>query len=168
MVKAGEKSRYPGLGSILMLALASLLLPSGAPANPFTDKGTQPIITHPIELGSDCSLCHGNYDPGNHIEPFPTWSGSMMAQSTRDPIFWAALDVANNDLPAVGSWCLRCHAPGAWLAGRSDDPNGCDLIGDIDLPGPDFDGVTCQLCHRMMINPSPPVGEEPGARPSRR
>jgi hypothetical protein len=54
----------------------------------------------------------------NHLEPWDTWAGSMMAQSSRDPLFWAALDVANNDMPDVGDFCLRCHVATGWLAGR--------------------------------------------------
>ena len=42
----------------------------------------------------------------------------MMAQAGRDPLFWAALDVANNDVPGIGDFCLRCHSPAGWLDGR--------------------------------------------------
>ena len=88
-----------------------------------------------------------------------------MAQSARDPLFWSALDVANHDVPGIGDFCLRCHTPGAWLDGRSEppqgSPDGCALRGPIDDAfSTDFDGVTCHLCHRMMVNPSPPPGEQ--------
>ena len=87
----------------------------------------------------------------------------MMGQAGRDPLFWAALDVANADPPGIGDFCLRCHAPGAWFAGRSEPPtgstDGCALVGKIDEPDNDFDGVNCHFCHRMQENPAPPPGQ---------
>lgn len=148
----------------------------GEAGGPFTPNATQPVIAHPIEYAfADpglCENCHGNYDDPNDIEPFNLWSGSMMANAGRDPLFWAAVDVANNDAPGAGEYCLRCHAPKAWLEGRANagagtvgDADGCMLEGNINesqndlFEGNDFEGVTCHLCHRMMINPSPPPGE---------
>jgi hypothetical protein len=144
---------------------------------PFTPNGTQPPIVHEIEYAyADpglCENCHGNYDTQNDIEPFNLWSGTMMANAGRDPVFWAAVDVANQDLPGVGEFCLRCHAPKAWLEGRASagkgvvgDADGCALEGDINVgrsdtfEGNDFEGVTCHFCHRMMINEDPPPGEQ--------
>ena len=143
---------------------------------PFTAKGTQPGITHEIEYAyafpGQCENCHGDYDKDEDIEPFTLWSGSMMANAGRDPVFWAAVDVANEDLPGSGEFCLRCHAPKAWLEGRANagagtvgDADGCALEGNIDEASSsqldnDFEGVTCHLCHRMMINDTPPKGEE--------
>jgi hypothetical protein len=89
----------------------------------------------------------------------------MMANAGRDPLFWAALDVANNDLPGIGEWCLRCHTPVGWLAGRAAPPvgsvDGCSLDGEIDTPENDFEGLTCTVCHRMQVNPDPPPGQQP-------
>ena len=45
----------------------------------------------------------------------------MMGQAGRDPIFYATLAVANQDVDFEEA-CLRCHAPGAWLDGRSLRP----------------------------------------------
>ena len=129
----------------------------------FTSSGTQPGLDHPLVSNQDCQSCHGDYDTGAHIEPWTTWSGSMMGQAGRDPLFWAALDVANNDLPDVGEWCLRCHAPKAWLEGRTQAPagsaDGCGLVGKIDEWDADFDGLDCSTCHRMFDNPTPPPGQ---------
>lgn len=133
-------------------------------AGGFTPGGTQPPVTHPVASPEICSFCHADYDGTAHLEPWNTWAGSMMANATRDPLFWAALDVAENDVPGVGDFCLRCHAPTAWLGGRSEPPDGstdgCGLIGNLDEPGEDFAGVSCHLCHRMMVNETPPMGEE--------
>ncbi|MBX3028295.1 hypothetical protein KF840_25675 [bacterium] len=148
-----------------MGALAVALGARPADAGPFTAKGTQPGLAHPILASSACTTCHGNYDSVHDIEPGPTWQGSLMAQSARDPLFWASLDVANHDVPGIGDFCLRCHAPAAWLAGRSEPPggstDGCGLLGPIDQPGGDFDGVSCHTCHRLQPNPAPPPGQDP-------
>jgi hypothetical protein len=147
----------------LILVLAVLVSTETGTAGPFTAKGTQPGVTHQLLDSTACATCHGNYAPAADFEPLPTWQGTMMAQATRDPLFWAALDVANNDVPGIGEFCLRCHAPAAFLAGRTEapggSPDGCGLVGVLDQPGGDFDGVNCQLCHRMQTNPTPPVGQ---------
>lgn len=136
----------------------------GSLAGPLTDKGTQPGLTYPLLPPTNCQGCHGDFNMAENVEPHPTWSGSMMANSSRDPLFWAALDVANNDVPGVGDWCLRCHASNAWLSGRSEPPggttDGCSLVGTIDSINDDFSGVNCHLCHRMMVNDSPPTGQD--------
>ncbi len=143
-------------------ALSALCLPAGH-AGPLTDRGTQPGLAFPILSPGDCGGCHANYS-GHNIEPFDTWAGSMMAQASRDPLFWAALDVAEEDLPGAGDFCLRCHVPTGWLAGRSEPPggstDGCGFEGKMDERDKDLEGVSCHLCHRMMINPAPPGGEE--------
>ena len=93
------------------------------------DPTAPPLRTQPIP--ALCATCHGGYDNGHNIRPSTTWAGSMMANAGRDPIFWAALDVANNDLPGIGEWCLRCHSPSGWLDGRVTPPagsaDGCSL-----------------------------------------
>ena len=148
-----------------VIVAAATLCASAAMAGPFTTNGTQPGLAHPILSSSSCTSCHGDYDLQHNIEPGPTWQGSLMAQSGRDPLFWATLDVANNDAPGVGDFCLRCHAPAAWLAGRSEppggSPDGCGLLGNIDQQNNDFDGVSCHTCHRMQTNPTPPIGQQP-------
>jgi hypothetical protein len=86
----------------------------------------------------------------------------MMAQAARDPLFWAAIDVANNDVPNVGEWCLRCHVPRGFYEGRATlGPDGCGLSGKLDERDNDFEGVDCHFCHRMQINSTPPMGQLP-------
>lgn len=96
-----------------------------------------------------------------------------MANATRDPLFWAALDVANHDVPGVGDYCLRCHTQRGWYGGRVvkrnvGEPNndvalgaaGCLLVGSPDFTDAldnDFGGLPCEFCHRL--EPQDPNGE---------
>lgn len=148
---------------LLFLASVVTVLAGG-----LTPKGTQPPLDHGIAepSGGGCQVCHGgNWDPARLAEPWDAWAGSMMANAARDPLFWAALDVAENDLPGSGDFCLRCHVPTGWYAGRSEPPvgstDGCALIGPIDEINNDYEGISCHFCHRTMVNPTPPPGEQP-------
>src|SRR4030042_1960532 len=130
---------------------------------PLTNKGTQPPLAKALKPPSGCG-CHQNYDAINNLEPWDNWAGMMMAQSGRDPLFWASLDVANHDVTDAGDFCIRCHSPVGWLGGRSEPPGGSTdgggLLGILDGIDADFDGLTCHFCHRYMINPTPPPGED--------
>jgi hypothetical protein len=105
--------------------------------------GTQPvsgvILSNP---DTNCATCHGNYDTDH--EPWANWRGSMMAQSARDPLFYACLAVAEQDAPSVGDICLRCHSPRGWLAGRSIDTSGESLTQE------DRHGISCDFCHKLV------------------
>lgn len=156
------------LGSLATSAVSSLAL-----AGIYTPLGTQGPLTFPIQVPGDCFNCHADYDVA-HIEPWDTWAGSMMANAARDPIFWAALDVANHDgaelgVEGVGEFCLRCHTPSGWLEGRADagsgadpvgDADGCGLSGSLDGIDNDFSGLTCHFCHRMEVKNDPPTGQD--------
>ena len=113
--------------------------------------GTQPgdLQNWPLLKPDDCAACHGGYVADQDYEPFDTWSGSMMANSARDPLFWAAVDIANQDVPGIGEFCIRCHSPRAWLEGRSTAADGSAMLGFPDEQDNDFDGVDCHMCHRM-------------------
>jgi len=138
----------------------------------FTPNGTQPGLQFAIDGAEACSNCHrGNTAVDQNLLPQTPWEGSMMANAARDPLFWAALDVANRDVPGIGDFCLRCHAPNAWLQGRVrkdgfggtvNGTNGCLMQGDLDDLDDkvnDFQGLNCQFCHR--IKPRGPSGQPP-------
>lgn len=148
-----------------------------ATALDFTPHGTQPGLTVALEDPSGCSACHrGNTPTTLSFMPHSSWAGSMMANATRDPLFWAALDVANSDAasigkPGVGDYCLRCHTPRGWLngnvvksaSGGMNSPGGekgCSLLGTPaarEGKSNDYSGVDCHFCHRVM--PTGPAGE---------
>jgi len=96
----------------------------------------------------------------------------MMAQAGRDPIFWAAVDIANQDDEehlgnvGVGDLCLRCHVPTAWYEGRSTCTtawgqrfDGSCLRVDFVEENDDFEGISCAFCHRMYDASDPPPGD---------
>jgi len=102
----------------------------------FYGPGTQPgQLAEPMWLSVDCALCHGGYD--EHTEPYTRWAASMMGQGARDPIFWAALAVAEQAAPNVSDFCIRCHAPLGWTSPERTD----SMIGE---------GISCALCHRLV------------------
>jgi len=109
----------------------------------FFIPGTQPnMISDPIESFTACDSCHAGYDP--IAAPHESWINSMMGQTMRDPLFLATMTIANQDAAFAGDLCLRCHAPGGWLEGRSVPTDGSALI-DID-----HEGVNCNFCHRIV------------------
>ena len=133
-----------GVGYPILNVKHALLVPRPllqSTRNDFFFPGTQPnSLVDPILLPVACDVCH----TAQIVEP---WQGSMMSQSGRDPLFWAAVEVANHDAPGSGEYCLRCHTPRGWLAGRSSDPTGA-LLGEGDIET----GVGCNACHRAVAS----------------
>jgi len=128
-------------------ALLALVLSAAAQvpttATDFQQPGTQPGgLSVPIFSLGGCTFCHGNFD--ERQEPYERWSGGMMANAMRDPVFHAALTIANQDLGEAGALCLRCHTPGGFLAGRTTPADG-SALSDVD-----YQGVNCHLCHRLV------------------
>jgi hypothetical protein len=105
--------------------------------------GTQPEDTlADLHTPNDCAFCHGSYNP--QVEPTHQWRGSMMSHASRDPLFWATLAVVEQDYAGAGDFCLRCHVPSGWLAGRSVPTDGAALDTTRDVHG-----VECDQCHRL-------------------
>lgn len=131
-------------------------LPVATTLEDFFQPGTQPSgLLTPILPSIDCAACHAGYDP--EAEPYAHWNASLMGQSSRDPMFWACMAIANQDADFAGELCLRCHTPGAWLEGRSTPPDGSAL----DASQGDFDGVNCHACHRMVDPVYDPASSPP-------
>jgi hypothetical protein len=139
----------------MLVAFVALLLHASPPrswAGSESDGGTSEFFmpgTQPGELTKDlrpprlCGDCHGFYA---EYAANDTWQGTMMANAARDPLFQAALTIANQDVPGSGDLCIRCHSPRAWLFGRSSPPNLDQFETD------DFEGVQCDFCHRLTPN----------------
>ena len=120
-----------------------------AGAAPVAVEGTQPGGlaggTPPADVASKCSSCHagGSDQDGKTFRPWDTWSGTMMANATRDPLFLAALTVSEQDVPGSGAYCLRCHTPKGFVKGHA---TGTGAALDAD----DNQGVECEACHRSV------------------
>jgi hypothetical protein len=136
-----------------VIVVLILILTIGVSNFPRKDKpalflpGTQIGLVEGATSAQTCDNCHGPHS--RDVEIFPNWEGSMMANSARDPIFYAALAVSNYYRSAAGDYCIRCHSPMGWLVGHSEDFTGQSLVGT------DLDGVQCDFCHRSMdpLNP---------------
>lgn len=113
--------------------------------NEIQQPGTQQGEAGALESPGKCDNCHGGYNPS--VEPSFNWRGSMMANSTRDPIFWATLAVAEQDFKGSGDLCIRCHSTSGWYGNRSTPTDGSGLFAS------DADGVECDACHKMT-NPN--------------
>jgi len=145
--------------------------PVGAATTVPTDvqlPGTQPLPIDnvpTINPVGNCG-CH-SFSPlaGQSPESVPVfgWTGGMMANAGRDPLFWATLAVGEQDfLPSdggVGDLCLHCHSVKGWLEGRSTPTDGSGMD-----PNSDAEGIMCEFCHLVtnpdQVNsiPSPPEG----------
>ena len=142
-----------GLACAAFAALLPLVIAAPAAAG-FEDlAGTKPgdLGQGSLFEGADgCSLCHGGGYAGDHTYlPHDGWAGTMMGNAARDPVFRAALAVANQDEPGVGTFCLRCHSPIAFVRGHATPPDGSafDAV--------DNQGVGCDTCHRAVTSGPP-------------
>ena len=130
----------------------------------FLQPGTQPDdmvqMLDPLSSSNTCQACHGDYLQESFHEPWDGWVGNLMAQSARDPIWHAALTIANQDATDSGEYCIRCHAPVGWYRGHSLPSDGSAL--EDGFFENDFDGVNCQICHRVfpVAVPGDPVEDD--------
>jgi hypothetical protein len=150
-----KRKLYLLIPFVLVLLVTMVLVASGQTWVPKPVKddpllrmpGTQPGQVSSLESPNRCFNCHAGYN--QQVEPGFQWRGSMMAQASRDPLFWAAFTVSAQDSiyatgnPNATDLCLRCHFPAGWLDGRSDPTNASAMKGS------DFDGVSCDFCHNM-------------------
>ena len=134
-----------GLFSTTLLPLAALALwPRTGAAIP-TEPGT---LTNDLAESTSCQNCHSFPNAFQHgadapYAPYFGWQGTLMANAARDPVFWAGVAIADQDHPGETEVCIRCHSARAFLNGRGNATSIDDL-----MPA-DFDGVGCELCHRM-------------------
>lgn len=181
-------------GTSALLA-AILLAPGPAWGIGVELPGTQPVdgSGHPdfpiftndggpgfFDRSGNCANCHAGYRQAGEppYEPFDSWAGSLMSMAARDPLFWAAVDIANQDDEdelgdlGVGDLCIRCHVPIGWYEGRShcatawgEAFDGACLEGPMTTPDNDFEGLACHFCHRIYdaSNPAPDDFEDPQA-----
>jgi len=159
----GGRRRWPAaagtIAAILLLLGSAGRVGQSLVFLPGTQPGTADTVALPA---SACAACHASGN-GREVPIHAEWSGGMMAQAARDPLFHAALAVTNKYAAAsgdnTGEYCLRCHSPSGWLAGRSEDVSGQSLRGT------DLDGVQCDYCHRIVDPLHPDSTVPPGLYP---
>jgi hypothetical protein len=138
---------------LALLAGAALFYTEGAAHAGIGDlKGTKPgELNFPQFADADtCSSCHGGgVNKDKTFLPFDTWAGTMMGNAARDPVFFAALTIANQDKPGVGTYCLRCHSPIGFVREHATPPDG-SAFDNVDRQG-----VGCDTCHRAIQSPAP-------------
>lgn len=150
--------RLASLPTRILLATVSLALllanttPLFAPPTDVQQPGTQPGEAAILGPVGACTGCHGFYDQA--VEPHENWLGSMMAHAGRDPVFWAALAIADSDMPGAGDYCIRCHSPRGWHEGRATPTDGSGLD-----PNTDQNGIECGICHQLT---NPDTSEHAG------
>jgi len=143
---------------VALVAPVVALVAVGLGVGPVAAAPTQPgTLVNPILGPETCDLCHGYENALAHEEdpeysPLRTWQGTMMANSARDPVFWAGVAVADADAPGETELCIRCHAPRAYLDGHGSVTAFDQLVGQED------EGVECAMCHRMVDDGSTPAG----------
>ena len=75
------------LSSAMGLALIALAFTAPSTIEDVFFPGSQDGESGTLERPDRCQSCHGDYDI--EVEPFFNWSGSMMAQAARDPLYLA-------------------------------------------------------------------------------
>jgi hypothetical protein len=126
---------------VLYLTTGVIVLAATSVPNEIKQPGTQPGEVKNLESPDKCDNCHGGYDQA--VEPTFNWQGSMMANASRDPVFWGTLAIAEQGFPGVGDLCIRCHSTSGYYAGRSVPTDGSGL------QAADATGVECDFCHKM-------------------
>ncbi|EYF03048.1 MYXO-CTERM sorting domain-containing protein [Chondromyces apiculatus] len=149
------------LGTLLALTLFS----STSAAGIDDLLGTQPSDLpnggnfKSAEICAGCHRTDANDNPAwkEHM-PYDTWAGTMMGNAARDPVFFAALTVTNQDFPEMGTFCLRCHSPIAYVRGHASPPDGSGFDPNLSEGLVDTQGVGCDTCHRAakLTDPADP------------
>lgn len=98
------------------------------------------VSTTVITASDICAACHGDFDSTN--EPFRTWRGSLMGQAGRDPLFYAQMATAKQDVENVGIGLADVDSHSSCMSGPAvGAAGGCecaDFEGDGDADLADF------------------------------
>lgn len=135
------------------------------PAPTFDLPGLEELNTDDLATSRICAECHANADgatamrdaKSRPIAPFDLWRATAMANSARDPFWWAMMSAEVAVTPAaqaeIEATCLGCHAPMARVHNEFTGlpaPTRADLLGDSATGKLGIDGVACALCHQIQ------------------
>lgn len=121
---------------------------------------------------SNCAMCHNGLTDANgqDVSIHTDWSSTMMANSSRDPLWRAKVRSELNRHPALASVindkCSRCHAPMANEEARQAGNSLAIFDSGVLSAGQPYhdaalDGVSCTLCHQIKANAD--LGTDAGA-----
>jgi hypothetical protein len=119
--------------------------------------------THPdlFKTSDQCLACHNGLKTpaGEDVSIGANWRASMMANSSRDPYWQAAVRRETVDHPesaaAIQDECATCHMPMARTEARAGGRSGTvfDHLPVASQPGRAdrlaHDGVSCTICHQI-------------------
>ena len=154
-----------GRGAIVVAGIvwASVLVGAAEKTSGVFFEADQTKKTPDIFSTSDtCMACHNNLisRTGEDVSIFTDWRASMMANSSRDPYWMAAVrrEVMDHpaDAAAIEDECSVCHMPMTTFAERAAGRKGRVFdhlpIGrdDDDESRLAADGVSCTVCHQIQ------------------
>ncbi|QDV05213.1 hypothetical protein Poly30_07090 [Planctomycetes bacterium Poly30] len=150
------------LAGVLLVSVSAGSVKGAISAAPQDDTSEAPGPA--VQHSESCALCHESSTnatamrdrSGASVAPYDLWRSTMMANSSRDPLWRAAVDAEIAAAPAaagaIAAKCLKCHAPMAERIGLDDhgtnDPLHV-LSCESELGLLAQDGVSCTICHGM-------------------
>jgi hypothetical protein len=138
------------LSSVLVLFALALPLPAAELSDYTTDR---------FSGAGNCTFCHDQWrngltdQRGRDVSIGTDWRTTMMAHSSKDPLWRAvmAAEVAEN--PSLRSFiedkCQTCHAPLAHTQAHADGTNQL-AFADSHTWALAREGVACTLCHQIQ------------------
>jgi hypothetical protein len=121
------------------------------------DKAADPVF----KTSDQCMACHNGLrtPAGEDVSIGSSWRASMMANSSRDPYWQAAVRREVTDHPlasnAIQDECATCHMPMSRTAARLSGDEG-KVFDHLAVSGEGasrdrlaHDGVACSLCHQI-------------------
>ncbi|MFA7330371.1 MAG: hypothetical protein WC326_04780 [Candidatus Delongbacteria bacterium] len=145
-----------------LTCVSRLLLPALVlAALPALAQEPLPVAEGVLMSGSgNCALCHTGaagvmMEGGLDVSPPTLWRSSMMANSTRDPLWQAKVRSECLHNPALAELiqtkCTRCHAPQGSTEAFHSGATAYSL--DEALADPlARDGVSCTVCHQVATD----------------
>lgn len=135
------------------------------PAPKFDLPALDRLSTGDLATSKVCADCHANAEGATAmrdakdrpIAPLDLWRATPMANSARDPFWWAMVAAEVAATPSaqaeIEATCLKCHAPMAGVHNAFSDlppPARDDLLGGAPTGKLGLDGVACALCHQIQ------------------
>ena len=163
-----QKSTKKQVKVVIKAAPKEAAFPTQFPKPKSTPTSNHDFTSKHFSGSENCAFCHNNITDENDddVSIETVWSSTMMANSTRDPLWRAKVETEIQRNPKhkklLTDKCTRCHAPMANVEARKAKKP-YDLFGSKGLfqkANPYFhqamDGVSCTACHQ--IKPTKAMG----------